>query len=93
MIVYIASNITSRLAEYKERFICVQKMLESKGYIVINPAMLPTGLNAKSYLPICFAMIDAADAIYLFDDWEKSKGALLEKAYAEYQGKEVLLNV
>jgi hypothetical protein len=35
-------------------------------------------------------MIDAADAIFMMEGWEQSRGACLEKAYAEYQGKDVM---
>jgi hypothetical protein len=36
-------------------------------------------------------MIDSADAISMIgDDWQNSKGAVLEKLYAEYQGKKVI---
>ena len=75
---------------YRLKFAKVQKMLENKGHIIINPAMLPVGLDNDKYMPICLSMIDGADAIYLFNNWEHSKGALLEKSYAEYQGKEVI---
>lgn len=37
-------------------------------------------------------MIDAAEAIYLFHHWEESRGAKLEKAYAEYQDKRVIID-
>ena len=55
--------------------------------------MLPIGLDMDKYMPICLSMVDGADAIFLFNNWQNSKGALLEKAYAEYQGKEILFDV
>lgn len=42
------------------------------------------------YIRICFAMIDAADAIYLLKDWCSSFGASLERSYAMYTGKSIL---
>lgn len=90
MIIYISGAMASCMDTYKAKFARIQKILENKGHIVINPATLPIGLEGNKYMPICFAMIDGADAIYMFNDWENSKGSLLEKAYAEYQGKEVI---
>lgn len=79
------------MSAYDRKFAKAQKVLEEKGHIVINPALLPKGLDRDKYMPICLTMIDGADAIYMIGtDWRKSKGALLEKAYAEYQGKNVL---
>lgn len=90
MKIYISGSITSCIDTYRQKFAKVQKMLEEQGHIVINPAMLPVGLDWDKYMPICLSMINGADAIFLFGNWENSKGALLEKAYAEYQNKEVI---
>lgn len=87
--VYISGAMMSRMDIYKSIFADAQHELE-KDYIVINPALLPTGLDAEKYMPICLAMVDAADAIYMLKGWKCSKGAVIEKTYAEYQGKEVL---
>lgn len=57
---------------------------------VLNPATLPDGLTQGQYMDICFAMIRAADAIYLLKGYEKSKGALAELAYAEKLGLEII---
>ena len=92
MKVYISGPIRSCMNVYKHRFERVQKRLEANGHIVINPATLPIGLDEDKYMPICMAMIDAADAIYLFGDWRNSRGAMLEKAYAEYQQKAILFD-
>lgn len=81
------------MSTYRQKFARAQKMLEDEGHIVINPAVLPVGLDMDKYMPICLSMVDAADAIFLFNNWQNSKGALLEKAYAEYQGKEILFDV
>lgn len=80
------------MSTYRQKFARAQKMLEDEGHIVINPATLPVGLDSDKYMPICLSMIDGADAIFLFNNWQISKGALLEKAYAEYQGKEILFD-
>lgn len=93
MRIYISGAMRSCMSTYRQKFARAQKMLEEEGHIVINPAVLPVGLDMDRYMPICLSMIDAADAIFLFNNWQNSKGALLEKAYAEYQGKEILFDV
>ena len=90
MIVYIAGPVTSCMETYKATFERKAWELEQDGYTVINPALLPSTLPPESYMPICTAMIDAADAIYMMDGWEWSSGAKLELAYAQYQGKTVI---
>lgn len=90
MRIYISGAMAKRPDTYKEEFAKAEKEITEKGYTVINPAWLPKGLDRNRYMPICLAMVDAADAIYMMDGWEDSKGARLEKAYAEYQDKLVL---
>lgn len=90
MRIYISGAMAKRPDTYKEEFAKAEKEITEKGYIVINPAWLPKGLDRNRYMPVCLAMVDAADAIYMINGWEDSKGARLEKAYAEYQDKLVL---
>lgn len=89
MIAYIAGKISGD-ANYKKKFEKVQRRLEKRGFIVLNPATLPEGMKKSKYLPICFAMIDAADVVVLLKDWMNSKGARIEQQYAEYQEKRIL---
>jgi hypothetical protein len=86
MVIYIAGRITGEL-RYREKFAAAEQQLKEKGYTVLNPAMLPEGMKPEKYLPICMAMIDAADAIYFLRNWRYSRGALVEHDYAIYQGK------
>lgn len=88
-VIYIAGPIKGR-ADYIERFCAAQLKLEAEGWIVLNPADLPTGMPADRYMPICLAMLQQADAVYMLDGWEYSEGANIELQFAQYQGKEVL---
>lgn len=90
MKIYLSGAMANCADIYRMLFYREQLKLERDGHTVINPAILPTGLAHDKYMPICLSMIDGADAIYLFNNWQNSKGALLEKAYAEYQGKDVI---
>lgn len=88
-VIYIAGPIKGR-ADYIERFCAAQLDLEERGWIVLNPADLPAGMPAERYMPICLAMLQQADAIYMLDGWGYSEGATIELRFAQYQGKEVL---
>lgn len=90
MKIYISGAMANRPDKYKEEFAKTERELTDKGYIAVNPAQLPKGLPTNKYMPICMAMVDACEAIYMMKGWEKSKGACLEKAYAEYQDKLVV---
>ncbi len=84
--VYLSGPITGN-QWYKRKFGRAEKYLTKRGYVVVNPAHTPEGLNRASYMPIDMAMIDACDYVYFLRGWQASAGARLERAYAEYQKK------
>lgn len=86
MIFYIAGPMTGLPGYNRDAFAQASVLLRQCGHTVLNPAVLPQ-LPEDKYLPICTAMIDAADAIYLLDGWPKSLGARCERLYAKRQGK------
>jgi nucleoside 2-deoxyribosyltransferase len=89
-IVYIAGKIHGD-ENYKEKFSRAEEILSKRGFIVINPAKIPEGLHPDSYMPICLALINAADIICLIGkDWQESNGAKIEADLAYYQGKKVI---
>lgn len=90
MTIYIAGAISNRLDTYKAVFDTAEVKLKSQGHIVWNPANNPIGLDYEQYFPVCFAMIDQSDAIYLLDGWQYSKGAVREYRYACDNGKMIM---
>lgn len=88
MKVYIAGKVTG-LPNYKEHFDKAEKELIAKGHLVMNPSVLPQGWDWEDYLPICYAMIDVCDVVYMLNNWQDSKGANLELACAEFKRKEI----
>ena len=86
---YISGPITG-IKNYQDAFIECEMELIQQGHIVINPALLPEGLASKDYMRMSIAMIESADTLVLLPGWRNSKGAMIEKLYAEYIGLRVL---
>ena len=89
MIVYIAGPITGN-ENYFAEFGAAAAELTGKGNIVFNPASLPAGLPWETYMPVCFAMMDACDAVYFLKRWERSKGARIEFDRAAKRGMKLM---
>lgn len=90
MTIYIAGPMTGIVNDNREGFNEAEAFLKAKGHTALNPALLPRTLDDKKYLPICIAMLEACDAIFMLDGWENSQGAKAELAYAKRQRKVVI---
>ena len=90
--IYIAGKITGD-PDYKAKFNAAAEAYRKKGYVVLNPARLPEGMQKADYMRICFAMIDTADVVAFLPGYETSPGAQLELQYCRYTGKDVKLPV
>lgn len=81
--IYIAGPITG-VKNYWEAFEKAEDELSHEGFVPLLPSRLPKGMTDAQAMRICFAMIDAADAVLFLPGWEKSKGARLERVYCNY---------
>ena len=89
-VLYIAGPIAG-VKNYRERFGAAEAFMKARGWIALNPATLPAGMPLDRYMPICLAMVQAAEAVLLLDGWEDSPGATIERRFAEYQDKLIYL--
>ena len=88
--VFISGAISSALSTYQYQFSEAQMVLEHLGYIVLNPAWLPLGMEYADYIAIDDAMLLQSDIICLLPGWAKSVGARREKKIAERNGIRVM---
>ena len=88
-VVFISGAITG-VDGYRKIFAAAERLLE-QDCTVLNPAVLPpSGLEWEAYLRITKAMVREADAIYVLQNWEHSKGVREELALAAQLGKEII---
>lgn len=88
--IYIAGKITGD-PDYKAKFDTAAKAYRKMGYTVLNPSLLPEGMQPADYMRICFAMIDTADVVAFLPGYQLSAGAGLELQYCFYIDKNVKL--
>lgn len=88
--IYIAGKITCD-PNYREKFAAAQSKLEAEGYIVLNPAVLPSeGFTYEAYLRMSEAMLVECDAVCMLPGWQDSRGARREFVIAAKSDKEIM---
>ena len=88
-VIFISGKVTGD-PYYRGKFRLTETKLKAKGYVVLNPAYLPEGLNTDKSMAICLNMLSYADCVYMLSNWEESRGATIEHEFASYSGKEII---
>lgn len=95
MKIYISGPITDN-PNYKEDFERAEDFI-NKYYPeseIINPALvnsyLPKSTTHREYMTMSFVMLDMAEAIFMINGWEGSRGANQEYGYALATDKIIL---
>ena len=80
--VYIAGPITG-IDNYKDRFRRAEILLEQSGYQPVSPVGEESGYTYRDYINRGLSKLATCDAICMLPGWMGSRGAKLEKWYAE----------
>ena len=80
--VYIAGPITG-IDNYKDRFRRAEILLDQSGYQPVSPVGEVEGFTYRDYINRGLSKLATCDAICMLPGWMGSRGAKLEKWYAE----------
>ena len=90
MKIYIAGKISGDPL-YKARFEAAAETVKKEYYdrnpVVLNPAILPEGLEEIDYMQITMAMLNAADLVVFLPNSPTSEGAMIEWGWCKKTGK------
>lgn len=90
MKIYLSGPITG-IPNYKDKFQTAEESMKKKfpNATIINPTIIPEGLDYKDYMRIDMTLVSVCDMIVMLPGWSYSKGARAELAYAESLGLDV----
>jgi hypothetical protein len=83
--VYISGKITGAESTAETRFNCAELLLESKGYEPVNPLRLDHSNNKtwSEFMRTDLRALRTCSYLYQLPDWNKSRGAQIEKHIAD----------
>lgn len=70
-VVFIAGPMTGYHNFNRDEFNAEARILEERGFTVLNPAILPDGLQHEQYLQITLSMLEQADGVFLLNGWKR----------------------
>ena len=87
-VIYVVGKITGD-PNYKEKFKQAKEHLNELGFNqVIIPTCVPDNLPYECYTPISIGFVQSCTSLYVLPDWQESKGARAEVAYAQFLRKD-----
>lgn len=94
MKIYIAGPMTGLPDFNRGAFFTLEQFLREsrpeQKHVLLNPAVLPDGLEHGDYMEICIPMVKAATTLILLPGWERSRGAQMELAFARFRKMTVI---
>lgn len=90
---YISGQISGLpYDEVVAKFATAEAKLQAQGYETVNPLNNGIPINApwEIHVAMDVVLLMGCDTIYLLPDWQQSKGATLEKSFAELTGKTMI---
>ena len=88
MKIYLSGPIAG-VPGYYERFDAGARAIRRLGHTPVNPARHPEGLTVREYMRMDLMDLMASDAVLMLPGWENSRGAVVERALAQYLGMEI----
>src|SRR5574344_1432276 len=91
--VYISGQISGLpYDEVVAKFAAAEAKLQAQDYETVNPLNNGIPFNApwEIHVAMDVVLLMGCDTIYLLPDWQQSKGATLEKSFAELTGKTII---
>lgn len=89
MKIYISGPISNLpFQEVRDNFARAEEELKKNGHEPVNPCKLqyildPATTSWHQYMRAAFALLEVCDAVVFLPGWERSKGAVLERAHAQ----------
>lgn len=90
---YISGQISGLpYDEVVAKFAAAEAKLQAQGFETVNPLNNGIPINApwEIHVAMDVVLLMGCDTIYLLPDWQQSKGATLEKSFAELTGKTMI---